>query len=126
MAYSVDLLVAAHTAVRDKILAGVGVLAAHRVYDAADVLLITLPLNAGTVGSVDALTGRLTLAPGADGVGVASGTAAHADLIGNDGDVMASGIPVVAGTSSVAGHLVLTSTAIVPGVEVKIVSSTIG
>jgi hypothetical protein len=124
--YTAAITIPAHTAVRDAILAGTGGLAAHRVYDASNVLLVTLPLDSATVGTVDGTTGRLTLTPGADGTAVASGTADHADLIGNDGALMADDIPIGVGTAPVAGQLVLTNTTILAGATMRIVSSTIG
>lgn len=127
MEYSTALLVAAHTAVRDHIQAGTANMAAFRVYSAADTLLATLPLDAADVGSVDAETGQLILTPAPSGAtAVADGEADHADLIGNDGDVMLTDMPVVAGTSAMPGHLVLTGTIIAAGGEVRLVSATIG
>lgn len=122
--YSAAALIAAHTALRDLIDSGSGA-GFVRIRSAADVLLAQVPLS-DPCGTVNGTTGQLTLSiAGVDAGADATGTAAYGEICDSDGDVHLA-LPVQAGTSAVAGYLVLNTLSIVSGVPVAISSATIG
>lgn len=122
--YSAAALVAAHTALRDVIDSGSGA-GFVRIRTSADVLLAQVPLS-DPCGSVNGTTGQLTLSiAGVDSGADATGTAAYGEVCDSDGDVHLA-LPVQAGSSAVAGYLVLNTLSIVSGVPVAISSATIG
>lgn len=122
--YSAVALVAAHTSFRDLIDTGVGA-GSIKIRSAADVLLATIPL-VDPCGSVNATTGRLTLAlAGRDESADASGTAAYGEIC----DVAGVGhlsLPAQAGSAAVSGKLVLNTLAIVAGGPVEVISAVVG
>ena len=120
----VDLLVAAHTAVKTAIDAAGGT-AAVKVYTAGRaLLLVTLPLQS-PCGTVNGTTGQLTFSPGTDGEAVAGGIAAIADVCDSNGKICLS-CPCSSGTSPIADTFVLSSTSIVSGTTVSLLSATLG
>lgn len=122
--FSVAARVAAHTALRDLIDAGssAGYIAVRG--DALQ-LLATIPL-ADPCGTVNGTTGQLTLSiAGSDTSADATGTAAYAEVCDSTGAVHLS-LPAQAGTTWVAGKIVLNSLSIVTGTEVSILSAVIG
>ena len=122
--FSVAARVAAHTALRDLIDAGssAGYIAVRG--DALQ-LLATIPL-ADPCGTVNGTTGQLTLSiAGSDPSADATGTAAYAEVCDSTGAAHLS-LPAQAGTTWVAGKIVLNSLAIVTGTEVSILSAIIG
>lgn len=122
--FSVAARVAAHTALRDLIDAGssAGYIAVRG--DALQ-LLAMIPL-ADPCGTVNGTTGQLTLSiAGSDTSADATGTAAYADVCDSTGAVHLS-LPAQAGTTWVAGKIVLNSLSIVTGTEVSILSAVIG
>lgn len=122
--FSVAARVAAHTALRDLIDAGssAGYIAVRG--DALQ-LLATIPL-ADPCGTVNGTTGQLTLSiAGSDPSADATGTAAYAEVCDSTGAAHLS-LPAQAGTTWVAGKIVLNSLSIVTGTEVSILSAVIG
>lgn len=122
--FSVAARVAAHTALRDLIDAGssAGYIAVRG--DALQ-LLATIPL-AYPCGTVNGTTGQLTLSiAGSDTSADATGTAACAEVCDSTGAAHLS-LPAQAGTTWVAGKIVLNSLSIVAGTEVSILSAVIG
>lgn len=120
--YSVDTLVAAHTAVRDLIDSGSGA-GFIRIRSAADALLAQVAL-ADPCGTVSGTTGQLTLTIAAAGT-AAAGTAAYAEICSSDGAVKLA-LPCQAGTVAVPGKLVLNTLDLQAGGAVDIVGATIG
>jgi len=122
--YSADVLVAAHTAFRDLIDSGSGA-GFVRIRDAADVLLAQVPLS-DPCGSVNGTTGQLTFSmAGTDPEADADGTAAYGEFCTSAGAVKLA-LPAQAGSSPVAGKLVLNTLAILAGGPVSVVSATVG
>lgn len=122
--YSATALVAAHTAFRDLIDSGSGA-GFIRIRSSADVLLAQVPLS-DPCGSVNGGTGQLTFSiAGPDSSADATGTAAYGEICDSDGDVHLA-LPTQAGTSPVAGKLVLNTLSIVATGPVTIISATIG
>lgn len=122
--FSVAARVAAHTALRDLIDAGssAGYIAVRG--DALQ-LLAMIPL-ADPCGTVNGTTGQLTLSiAGSDTSPHATGTAAYAEVCDSTGAAHLS-LPAQAGTTWVAGKIVLNSLSIVTGTEVSILSAVIG
>ena len=122
--FSVAARVAAHTALRDLIDAGssAGYIAVRG--DALQ-LLAMIPL-ADPCGTVNGTTGQLTLSiAGSDTSADATGTAAYAEVCDSTGAAHLS-LPAQAGTTWVAGKIVLNSLSIVAGTEVSILSAVIG
>ena len=122
--YSVAAQIAAHAAFRDLLDAG-GLAGAVQIKDDDDVLLAEIPLTY-PCGTVDALTGRLTITPdGRDEEADASGTAAYAEFCDSNGVVHLS-LPAQAGSSAVVGKLVINTLSIVAGGPVEVLSATVG
>lgn len=122
--YSAAALIAAHTSFRDLIDSG-SAAGFVRVRDSADVLLAQIPLD-DPCGSVNGTTGQLTFAfDGRDESANASGTAAYAEFCDSDGDVHLA-LPAQAGSTAVAGKIVLNTLTIVSGGPVEILSATVG
>lgn len=122
--YSVAAKVAAHTALRDVIDSGAGAGYIEVRGDALQ-LLATIPL-ADPCGTVNGTTGQLTLSiAGSDTSADATGTAAYAEVCDSTGAAHLS-LPAQAGTTWVAGKIVLNSLSIVTGTEVSILSAVIG
>ena len=122
--YSVAAKVAAHTALRDVIDSGAGAGYIEVRGDALQ-LLATIPLS-DPCGTVNGTTGQLTLSiAGSDTSADATGTAAYADVCDSTGAAHLS-LPAQAGTTWVAGKIVLNSLSIVTGTEVSILSAVIG
>ncbi len=120
--YSAAALVAAQTSFLGLLDAGSGP-GKLRVRDAADALLVDIPLTdpAGTVNGA----GLLTITASGDGTAGASGTAAYGELCDSDNTVRLA-IPAQAGTSAVSGKIVLNTLTIVSGGKVSLISATIG
>lgn len=124
VAFHADLLVAAHTAVLGEI-DGAGATAYVAIYDSADTLLSTLPLDYPS-GTVNATTGQLTITFGArDESAAASGTADYATICDAADKVLIT-LSCAAGTAAVADTCVLSTLSIVAGAPVEGVSLTIG
>jgi hypothetical protein len=122
--YSVAALVAAHTAFRDLIDAGVGP-GAIKVRSATDVLLGTVPLT-DPCGTVNGTTGQLTITPsGRDESADASGTAAYGEVCDSAGLVHLA-LPVQAGAAAVSGKLVLNTLTVVAGGPIEVLTGTLG
>jgi hypothetical protein len=122
--YSPAALVAAHTAFKDLIDAGVAG-GSIKIRDAADVLLATIPLT-DPCGTVNGTTGQLTITPaGRDESADASGTAAYGEFCDSTGAVYLS-LPAQAGSSAVLGKLVINTLSIVAGGPVEVLSATVG
>ena len=122
--YSAAALVAAHTSFRDLIDTGVGA-GSIKIRSAADVLLATIPL-ADPCGSVNAATGRLTMAiAGRDESADASGTAAYGEICDVAGVVHHS-LPAQQNASAVSGFITLNTLVVVALGPVEILSVTIG
>jgi hypothetical protein len=122
--YSAAALVAATTAFRDLIDAGVGA-GLIRVRSSTDVLLAEIPLQ-DPCGTVNGTTGRLTLlTDGRDEEAAADGVAAYAEVCDSAGLVHLA-LPAQVGASAVSGFVVLNTTTIVLGGPVEIISATVG
>lgn len=122
--YSAAALVAAHTSFKTLIDAGSGA-GSIKIRDSADVLLAQVPLS-DPCGSVNGTTGQLTFSiAGPDTSADATGTAAYGEFCDSDGLVHLS-LPAQAGSTAVAGKLVLNTLSIVAGGPVAIISATIG
>ncbi len=122
--YSAAALIAAHTSFRDLIDSG-SAAGFVRIRDSSDVLLAQVPLD-DPCGSVNGTTGQLTFAfDGRDESANASGTAAYAEFCDSDGDVHLA-LPAQAGSTAVAGKIVLNTLTIVSGGPVEILSATVG
>jgi len=122
--YSAAVMVAAHAAFRDLVDSGSGA-GFIRIRDAADVLLAQIPLD-DPCGSVNGTTGQLTLnITGPDTSADATGIAAYGELCTSAGTVHLA-LPVQAGSSAVAGKLVLNTLSIVAAGPVEVLSAVIG
>lgn len=122
--YSVATLVAAHTAFRDLIDAGLAA-GSIKIRDATDVLLAQVPLTY-PCGTINGTTGQLTVTPsGQDETADASGTAAYAEFCDSAGTVHLS-LPAQQGTSAVSGKIVLNTLDIVASGPVEVMSAVIG
>ena len=123
MPWTIDMLVPVREEMRDQIMAGSGD-SAIRIYDDGDDLLATLKIDGGTV---DGATGVLTLTPGASETDAPkTGDADHADIVNGNDVVLAADIPVAQGSEAVMGQVVISSTSIVQGGTVELVSAVIG
>lgn len=120
--YPVRTLDLVHTALRDQLDAE-ATPAEFRFYSAADAILGTVTLQ-NPCGSVDAGTGKLTFLPDS-GAGSANGDAARVDIVDGAGLFWVT-LPCVEGTVPVSGSCVMSSLAIENGVEIVIVSASIG
>ena len=122
--YSPAALVAAHTSFQDLIDAG-SAAGAIKIRDADDVLLATVPLTA-PCGSVDAITGRLTITPAGRAESAdATGIAAYGEFCDSEGAVHLS-LPAQSGSSAEVGKLVINTLTIVAGGPVEVLSATVG
>ena len=122
--YSVAALVAAHTAFKDLIDAGVSA-GSIKIRNSADVLLAQIPLT-DPCGSVNGGTGQLSITPSArDESADASGTAAYGEFCDSAGLVHLA-LPAQAGSAAVSGKLVINTLTIVAAGPVEVVSATIG
>jgi hypothetical protein len=101
--------------------------AALQIYDVDDVLLATLALDPTDEGSNDPLTAVITWNPGdPEDNAPATGVADYAVFVNKDGDALNDSVPVIQGTSPVAGNAVLSSLDIVAGGMVRLISFTQG
>ena len=122
--YSAAALVAAHTSFRDLIDSGSGA-GFVRIRNSADALLAQVPLS-DPCGTVNGTTGQLTLSiSGPDASADATGTAAYAEICTSAGAVQLS-LPAQAGSSAVAGKIVLNTLSIVASAPVVVLSAVIG
>ena len=122
--YSAAALVAAHTAFKDLIDAGIAG-GSIKIRDAADVLLATVPLT-DPCGTVNPTTGQLTITmAGRDESADATGTAAYGEFCDSAGLVHLS-LPAQAGSAAVSGKIVINSLSIVAGGPVEVLSATVG
>ena len=122
--YSVAALVAAHTAFKDLIDAGVSA-GSIKIRNSADVLLAQIPLT-DPCGSVNGGTGQLSITPSArDESADASGTAAYGEFCDSAGLVHLA-LPAQAGSAAVSGKIVINTLTIVAAGPVEVVSATIG
>ena len=121
--YSAAALIAAHTSFKDLI--DIGTAGSIKIRDAADVLLAQVPLS-DPCGSVNGTTGQLSFSiAGPDTSADASGTAAYGEFCDSAGLVHLS-LPAQAGSSAVAGKIVLNTLSIVAGGPVAVLTATIG
>lgn len=96
------------------------------ILNSSNAVLVSLPLM-NPCATVDAGTGVLTFNPVAGGAAAtATGTATKAVLRDAGGATDWITIDVKAGTSAEVGYFVLTTTSIVVGSPVQIVSATVG
>lgn len=123
--YSVDALVAAHTAFRDLVDAEAGT-ASVTIHDGDGVELVSIPL-ADPSGTVDAGTGQLSFDDDGNGPYSAdeTGDASTAKLRDGDGAVKLT-LSCIQGTQAVSGYCVLNSLSIEQGVDLGFVALTIG
>lgn len=122
--YSLDTLVAAHTAFKTLIDSG-GSAGSVKIRSATDVLLAQVPLEY-PCGTVNETTGQLVLAiAGPDTSAEAGGTAAYAEVCTSAGAVKLA-MPAQAGTVAVAGKAVLNTLAILAAGTVEVSSLTVG
>ena len=122
--YSAAALVAAHTAFKNLIDAGIAG-GSIQIRDAADVLLATVPLT-DPCGTVNPTTGQLTITmAGRDESADATGTAAYGEFCDSAGLVHLS-LPAQAGSAAVSGKIVINSLSIVAGGPVEVLSATVG
>jgi hypothetical protein len=122
--YSAAALIAAHTTFRDLIDSG-SAAGFIRIRNSTDQLLAQVPLNDPS-GSVSGTTGQLTFdITGPDTAADLAGTAAYGEFCNSDGTVFLA-VPTQAGTTPVAGRLVMNTLSIILGAPVHIVSATIG
>ena len=122
--YSVASLVAAHTAFRDLVDAGVGT-SRIDILSSSDVVLASVPLTR-PCGTVDPGTGRLTITPdGIDASAAATGTAAYGRFCDGAGVVHLS-LPAQSGGGAVPGKLVMSSLSIELGWPVEVIFATVG
>ena len=122
--YSAAALVAAHTSFRDLIDSGsTGGLI--RIRSSADVLLAEIPLS-DPCGTVNGTTGVLTFSVAArDESADATGTAAYGEFCTSAGTVHLA-LPAQAGTTAVAGKIVINTLSIVAAGPVEVLSAVIG
>lgn len=121
--YSAAAKITAHTGFLGLVDAGTA--GSIRIRSAADVLLAESALTYPG-GTVDGMTGQLTLTPAAsETAAVATGLAAYAEVCASDGTVHLA-LPAVDGTQAAAGSVVLNTLTIVAGAPVAILSATIG
>lgn len=121
-AWSPAAVIAAHTALRDRLDAGVGA-ARITIHDAADAVLGTIVLEE-PCGAVDA-AGVLTFIQAVREEDAAAGTASYGTLRDGDG-VAHRSLPCEAGTEPLAGKIVLNTLTIVAGSPIELVSATVG
>jgi len=125
MAYTIDLLFPVRTAMLDRIDTGAG-RPAFKIYRSDDTLLATLELD-DPAGEVSETTGVITLTPGdPESNAPESGTAAYAQLVDGDGVVLENNIPVEQGTVAQSGKVILSSTNVLLGGSVELISASIG
>lgn len=122
-AWSVEALVAAHTALKNLI--DTGSAGFIRLRDASDALLAQVPLT-DPCGTVDTETGQFTItSSGPDTSADDDGTVAYGEICESDGTVHGV-MPAVAGSSPASGRLVMNTLTVIAGLPVGIVSVTIG
>lgn len=121
--YSIAALVAAHTALRDVIDSG-GDAGTIRIRSAADVLLAQVPLGY-PCGTVDPVTGRLTLSVAGSTSAVVSGTAAYGQVCDSSGGVHLA-LPAEIGAVPQPGKLVMNTLTLLAGAPVAVFSATVG
>jgi hypothetical protein len=125
MAYTIDLLLPLRTQMLSIISEGIGA-PRFKVYNSADALLATLPL-ADPAGTVNETTGVITLSPGdPESDAPATGIAAYATLEDGDGTVLNDNIEVVQSNFGITGKLAISTTSIIEGGTVELVSASIG
>ncbi len=122
--YSLDSLVAAHTAFAALVDGGAGA-GLLRLRDAADALLVQLALT-DPCCSISGTTGRLTFGFAAtSATAAASGNVAYGEFCDSTGAVKLA-LPAQAGGVPVSGWIVLNSLTVVAAGSVEITSATIG
>jgi len=121
--YATPTIVAAHTAVLGQIDAASSP-AKLKLYDDADVLLATVTLT-DPAGTVSAITGQVTLTAAGTSSAVASGECTYGVMVDGDDNAIVS-VPAESGASAVPGKIVLSTTSIVNGADVELVSCVIG
>lgn len=95
------------------------------VRDASDTLLVSFTLG-DPAGTVNMTTGQLSLDVPSDTVTpAAAGTAAYVQITDGNG-VVHCAMPAIAGSAPVSGFAVLTTLAIQPSVQVRLLSITFG
>lgn len=121
--YSSQALIDAQTSFLDLVDAGTGA-GSIKLYDESDTLLAEIPLTdpCGTVSGAGVLT---ITASGPDTSADATGTCSYGTICDSDDNVCLT-IPAQAGSSAVSGKIVISTTSIVAGAEVSLVSCTIG
>lgn len=121
--YSAAAKIAAYTSFRDLIDSGSGA-GTIKIRSSADALLATITLT-DPCGTVNGTTGQLTLTAASSPNAAATGTAAYGELCNSTGTVYLA-LDTQAGSSPVAGKLVINTLALVAGTPVELMSATIG
>lgn len=121
--YAAAAKVAAHSSFRDLVDSGSGP-GTLKIRNSADVLLATITLT-DPCGTVNGTTGQLTLTAASSPNATVTGTAAYAELCNSTGTVYFSA-DTQAGSSAVAGKLVINTLALVAGTPVELMNGTIG
>lgn len=121
--YSTEALTAANTSFKELIDAGLSA-GSVKFRSADDVLLAQVPLSY-PCGTVDAMTGQLTLTPdGREESAPASGTIAYGEFCDAAGVAHLS-LPAQAGAAPVSGAIVVSNLLVPAGRPVQIVSAVI-
>lgn len=124
---AVSYSAAAKKAANDELLALIDAGAAAgsiKIRDSNDVLLAEIPLD-DPAGSVDAITGVLTLTIDGDDGAPTAGTAEYGEVCDSD-DLVHIVMPVAEGGSAVNGYLVINSKTILEGTKIVITNATVG
>ena len=121
--YSGAAIAAAHTAFCSLLDAGGG--GTIQIKDHDDVVLAEVPL-AVPCGTVDGMTGRLTIVPaGRDEAAAATGVATYADFCDSAGTTHLS-LPADVGYTPFGGCIMLSTSDVMAGGPVEVISVTIG
>jgi hypothetical protein len=121
--YSAAAKIAAHTSFRDLVDSGSGP-GTIKIRSSADVLLATITLT-DPCGTVNGTTGQLTLTAASTPNAAATGAAAYGEVCNSTGTVYLA-MDAQAGSSPVAGKLVINTLSLVAGTPVELLSATIG
>lgn len=121
--YSVGAVTACTTAILGLLDAGAGA-GKLRLYSETDVLLADINLS-DPAGTIDAPTGRLDITAPTGQSAIASAECTWGELTDSDNNVVAT-LPAQSGSTAVPRRIVLSTTALVNGAAVELVSCTIG
>lgn len=121
--YSAAVSIAVQTALLSEIDAGVSA-AKMKLYTEADALLATITLD-DPAGTVNGTTGQLTITAPATVAATGTGTCTYGTLT-DSADTVILTAPVTQGSSAISGDIVLSTTAVVTGADIELISFTIG